>query len=64
MIPRPCNKICTLNSDHLCIGCGRSREEIGRWTQLSDAEKQRVVEKAKARLDAMGEAKAPAKIKA
>jgi uncharacterized protein len=59
MIPSPCNKICTLNGANVCVGCGRSREEIGSWSQLSDADKQRVVERARARLGAMGGPKAP-----
>jgi predicted Fe-S protein YdhL (DUF1289 family) len=54
MIESPCNKICTLNADHICVGCGRSRNEIGGWTQFSDGEKRRVVERAKARLSALG----------
>lgn len=63
MIQSPCNKICTLNSNNVCVGCGRSREEIGGWSQFSDREKAQVVERAKARLETMGEAKAPAKAK-
>ncbi|MBL1255345.1 DUF1289 domain-containing protein [Methylocystis sp. Sn-Cys] len=63
MIPSPCNKICTLNSANVCIGCGRTREEIGSWSQLADAEKSRVAERAKARLDSMGGPKAPVKTK-
>jgi predicted Fe-S protein YdhL (DUF1289 family) len=54
MIQSPCNKICTLNADHICVGCGRSRNEIGGWTQFSDGEKRRVLERAKARLSALG----------
>ncbi|WP_330083801.1 DUF1289 domain-containing protein [Methylocystis iwaonis] len=64
MIPSPCNKICTLNSANVCIGCGRTREEIGSWSQLADPEKKRVAERAKARLDSMGGPKAPVKTKA
>ncbi|QGM96978.1 DUF1289 domain-containing protein [Methylocystis parvus] len=62
--PSPCNKICTLNPNGICVGCGRSRAEIGGWTQFSDAEKKQVVHRAKARLDAMGGAEGPAKVKA
>ncbi len=54
MIQSPCNKICTLNDAGVCVGCGRSRNEIGSWSQLSDADKKRVVERAAARLEAMG----------
>jgi uncharacterized protein len=54
MIQSPCNKICTLNAENVCVGCGRSRNEIAGWTQFSDGEKRRVVEKAKGRLEALG----------
>lgn len=63
MVESPCNKICTLNADHICVGCGRSRAEIGGWTQMSDADRKRVVAKAKERLAAMGGKKAaPARV--
>jgi predicted Fe-S protein YdhL (DUF1289 family) len=61
MIQSPCNKICTLNSNNICIGCGRSRAEIGGWSQFPDQEKAQVVKRAKARLETMGAANAPAK---
>lgn len=57
MVESPCNKICTLNADHVCVGCGRSRAEIGAWSQMPDAERRRVVVKAKERLAAMGGAR-------
>jgi predicted Fe-S protein YdhL (DUF1289 family) len=53
MIDSPCNKICTLNAENVCVGCGRSRDEIGGWTQFSVGEKRRVLERAKARLAAL-----------
>ncbi len=63
MVESPCNKICTLNADHICVGCGRSRAEIGGWTQMSDVDRKRVVAKAKERLAAMGGKKAaPARV--
>lgn len=40
----PCIKICEINEDSgLCIGCGRSRAEIARWTSYSDADRQRIM---------------------
>jgi len=57
MVQSPCNKICTLDADNVCVGCGRSRGEIGAWSQLSDAEKTRVVKKAKERLAALASAR-------
>jgi len=32
----PCIEICRLDGDGVCLGCFRSRDEIGRWSQLSD----------------------------
>jgi predicted Fe-S protein YdhL (DUF1289 family) len=57
MIPSPCNKICTLNENDVCVGCGRNRREIGSWSQLSDGEKKRVIGRAKERLETLGEQK-------
>jgi uncharacterized protein len=57
MVQSPCNKICTLNAECVCVGCGRSRAEIGAWSQLSEAEKAKVVKKAGERLAIIGAAK-------
>jgi predicted Fe-S protein YdhL (DUF1289 family) len=54
MVQSPCNKICTLNAEGVCVGCGRTRAEIGAWSQISDADRAKVVKKAKERLAAMG----------
>ncbi|HEY5305798.1 MAG TPA: DUF1289 domain-containing protein [Pseudolabrys sp.] len=51
MIESPCNKICTLDArSGLCLGCGRSVEEIARWTAMSAAERARVMAELPARL--------------
>jgi len=43
VIESPCNRICTLDPvSGLCLGCGRSLDEIARWTQMTDAERARV----------------------
>jgi uncharacterized protein len=57
MVQSPCNKICTLNAEGVCVGCGRSRAEIGAWSQLSEAEKAKVVKQAGERLAVVGAAK-------
>ncbi|MDB5713415.1 MAG: hypothetical protein JWO15_812 [Sphingomonadales bacterium] len=32
-IVSPCTQICTISADgELCIGCGRTLDEIGRWS--------------------------------
>ena len=44
MIDSPCNRGCALDpASGLCLGCGRSLDEIARWTQMTDAERARVV---------------------
>jgi uncharacterized protein len=36
----PCNKICVMGADELCLGCYRTREEIAEWSALSPAAQQ------------------------
>jgi predicted Fe-S protein YdhL (DUF1289 family) len=44
VIESPCNRLCTLDpASGRCLGCGRSLDEITRWTQMTDAERARVV---------------------
>jgi len=44
VIESPCNRVCTLDpAAGLCLGCGRSLDEITRWTQMTDAERARVL---------------------
>ena len=43
MIASPCNRVCTLDpASGICLGCGRSLAEITAWTQMSDAERERL----------------------
>jgi predicted Fe-S protein YdhL (DUF1289 family) len=44
MIESPCNRVCTLDPAFgLCLGCGRSLDEITRWSQMTDAERSRIM---------------------
>ena len=50
----PCEKICVVDGPSgLCRGCGRSLDEITRWTAYSDAERARIMAELPPRLDAM-----------
>jgi predicted Fe-S protein YdhL (DUF1289 family) len=50
-IESPCKLICQLDlPSGLCLGCGRSREEIARWTQFTDEQRSRVMAKLDARM--------------
>jgi predicted Fe-S protein YdhL (DUF1289 family) len=49
MIVSPCRRVCVLEED-LCIGCGRTLEEICDWTSMNDDERSRIMEGLAARL--------------
>lgn len=40
----PCIKVCTVK-DNVCIGCGRTRDEIARWTRLTLQERKSINER-------------------
>jgi len=43
-ISTPCTKVCTIDPrTRLCLGCGRSLEEIGRWSSMSEPERLRIM---------------------
>lgn len=43
-IETPCIKVCVIEPDSgFCIGCGRTRNEIGGWLGMSDAERRHVM---------------------
>jgi predicted Fe-S protein YdhL (DUF1289 family) len=51
MIETPCIKICTLDAaSGRCLGCGRTVNEIARWSTMSAAERARVMDELPARL--------------
>lgn len=53
MIESPCVNICTLDArSGLCLGCGRSSDEIGRWSAMTAAERSRVMTELPARMAA------------
>jgi len=53
MIESPCVKICTLDARNgLCLGCGRTIDEIARWTAMDDFERRRVMDELPGRLAA------------
>ena len=50
MIESPCVKVCTLDArSGLCLGCGRTVDEIAHWSAMSAAERARVMRKLPAR---------------
>ncbi|MDA1116611.1 MAG: DUF1289 domain-containing protein [Proteobacteria bacterium] len=50
MIASPCNKVCVMGAgQRYCLGCQRTLEEITRWSQLSDTERDAVLRQLAAR---------------
>jgi len=49
----PCINVCVLDPvSGLCRGCGRTLDEIAKWTQLDNAERARITIEAPRRLSA------------
>ena len=48
-IESPCINVCTLDAQKVCIGCGRTIEEIAVWSRLGDEERRAVCERAQER---------------
>lgn len=60
MMKTPCILVCSLDSDTgLCIGCGRTGDEIGAWTSLSDSQRADVMAELPARLASMASVSSP-----
>ncbi|MBI2748288.1 MAG: DUF1289 domain-containing protein [Burkholderiales bacterium] len=59
MIASPCNKVCVMNAETgLCRGCYRTLDEIARWGEMSDGEREEVIKKLAARATQPGIAEA------
>jgi predicted Fe-S protein YdhL (DUF1289 family) len=46
----PCVRNCCLDEANVCLGCGRSLDEIVAWTRSSDVEKRAVLDRSRARV--------------
>ena len=51
LMESPCVDICTIDqATRLCAGCGRSIDEISRWTSMGSAERRRIMNELAGRL--------------
>lgn len=46
LVESPCVNVCTLDRHKVCIGCGRTIEEIAVWSRLGDEERRTICERA------------------
>ena len=54
VIETPCIRVCVVDFDtRLCIGCGRSGDEIGGWLAMTAEQRKAVMAELPARLKAM-----------
>ena len=44
-VESPCTGICQTDFFDVCKGCGRTLDEISRWSFLSNREKQQIVDR-------------------
>lgn len=59
-VSTPCTRICILApATGLCEGCGRTRDEIARWSGMSEEARLAVMAKLADRLAAVAKADAP-----
>jgi predicted Fe-S protein YdhL (DUF1289 family) len=50
-IASPCNRVCVVHpARQICIGCGRTLDEIARWIELSGTERDGIMAQLPARL--------------
>jgi len=60
VIRSPCVDVCQMNPERrLCAGCYRTLDEIARWSDMSDAERERVLAELPARRNATQSDRAP-----
>jgi len=41
----PCVDICELDSDFVCVGCGRTIDEVLKWPEYTDEQKKAVLDR-------------------
>lgn len=46
----PCVRNCCLDEEDVCLGCGRTLDEILSWTRYSDSEIEQVLDRSRSRM--------------
>ncbi len=58
-ISSPCNRVCVVHpAARICVGCGRSLDEVASWVALRESERRAIMAELPARLAALNGAKA------
>jgi predicted Fe-S protein YdhL (DUF1289 family) len=48
-VASPCIKVCVLDAQQVCVGCGRTLEEIAQWSRMTEEQRRQVVDRAQQR---------------
>lgn len=48
-VASPCIKVCVLDARSVCVGCGRTIDEITQWSRLTEEQRRLVVDQAQQR---------------
>ena len=51
-VASPCIKVCVLDARQVCVGCGRTIDEIAQWSRLTEEQRRLVVDRAQQRREA------------
>lgn len=51
-VASPCVRRCTLDQDDVCVGCGRTLDDIRQWGKMSEAQRADCVARATQRREA------------
>jgi uncharacterized protein len=54
-IKSPCQLICTYDTDHICVGCFRSAEEVANWDTYTEEKKRQVIDNTMKRREESGQ---------
>ncbi len=54
-VESPCIKVCQHDSQGVCFGCRRTRDEVGNWFSYSNEKKAEILNKTKERRNVAGE---------
>lgn len=49
VVESPCIRLCTLNEHDICLGCGRTIEEICGWRAMDDTDRRQTLTRARLR---------------
>ena len=49
-VASPCISVCELSDEEVCLGCGRTLQDIAEWSGADEARRREIVEQARQRM--------------